>query len=563
MASVDGSKSVQVSSDDGSQFDCSPCDYEGVKRKAKYYCPQCHDYLCDSCKSVHQKISATRKHLVVFGSLMPTKREDKSNEDIKSRFQCSCNRKDVTVYCKDDNEVMCVDCKTLKHRNCRSSKIEEACAGLDTADTNSTKERMKAVKTKLEILQQKRTEDTENLTANIAECRDIVINYKKELMKKIEELTDNALDDLAKCDSKQRLIIEQHINTCSTALHTMELDYEPFEEATISGMKPLMFVRNLQLKKTIDHVDHILQEIEKEVKKPGVSFSYDETLRMTKIKSLGIVKSTAVKDARPVVADMGIQSITQVDVKSQSDQREPWISGSLFMPNGELILCDRINVSVKVLNTDFTQKEQIKMSSRPWDFCLMETDEIVVTQPDAKSLLFMKVVPKLQTGSSLTVDQNCRGVAVKDGFIYVSFDNGEVRLIDRAGQQQRNIYSGFRFKTPYYISVTQTGLLYVSEHDGHNIRVLKDGKEISNYSNAGLREPLGMYIDGAENILVCEFSSNNLRIIGINEQVSKVLLSGSDGLNQPYTISFRASDRTLMIGGWAQHKLIVCKMASA
>ena len=562
MASLDGSKSVQESSDEGSQFECSPCDYEGVKKEAKYYCPQCKDYLCDSCKLAHQKISATRKHQVVSGSLMPTKREDKSNEDIKCRVQCSCNVKDVTVYCKDDNEVMCVDCKTLKHRNCRSSKIEEACAGLDTANTKSTKERMKTLKTKLEMLQQKRTEDMENLTANTAKCRDTVINYKKQLMKKIEELTDNALDDLVKCDSEQRLTIEQHINTCSTALNRMELDYEPFEEATISGMKPLMFVRNLQLKKTTDHVDRILQEIEKEVKKPGVSFSCDETLRMTDIKSLGIVKSTAVKEARPVVADMEIQSITLVDVKFPSDQSEPWISGSLFMPNGELILCDRSSVSVKVFNADFTQKEQIKISSRPWDLGLMPNEEIVVTQPDAISLLFMKVVPKLQTGSSITLDQVCRGVAVKDGFIYVSFDNGEIRVIDRAGQQQINVYSGFRFQYPFYISVTQTGLLYVSEFHGHNIRVLKDGKEISNYSNVGLKYPLGMYIDGGENILVCEHNLSNVRIVDTKGHVSKVLLSGSDGLKQPYTVSFRPSDKTLIVGG-AQSKLIICKMGSA
>ena len=135
-------------------------DYEGVKKEAKYYCPQFQDYLIyDSCKSVHQKISATRKHQVVSGSLMPTKLEDKSNEDMKSRVQCG---KDITVYCKDDNEAICSDCKTLKHRNCSSSTIEEAFVSLDTADRNSTKERMKALKAKLEMLQMKRKEDTEN-----------------------------------------------------------------------------------------------------------------------------------------------------------------------------------------------------------------------------------------------------------------------------------------------------------------------------------------------------------------------------------------------------------------
>ena len=83
MASVDGSKSIQESSDDGSRFECSPCDYEGVKKEARHYCPQCKEYLCDGCKSVHQKIAATRSHKTVSGSLMPTNQENKTNEGIK------------------------------------------------------------------------------------------------------------------------------------------------------------------------------------------------------------------------------------------------------------------------------------------------------------------------------------------------------------------------------------------------------------------------------------------------------------------------------------------------
>ena len=217
MASVDGSKSVQESSDDGFQFECSPCDYEGVSQVAKFYCPQCQDYLCDSCKSVHQKISATRSHKIISGSLMPKKPENKTNEGIKRAVQCPCNGNDVTLYCKDHNEAMCIDCKTLNHRNCISSTIDEAYADSDTTATNATKERMKTLKAKVENLQQRRSRDTDNLTVKSAECRHIVEGLKRELIKKIEELADTALNDIAKCVRKQRMTIEQHLHTCSTA----------------------------------------------------------------------------------------------------------------------------------------------------------------------------------------------------------------------------------------------------------------------------------------------------------------------------------------------------------
>ena len=565
MASVDGSKSVYASSDDGSTFDCSPCNYEGVKKEAKFYCPQCQDYLCDSCKSVHQNISATRSHKVVSGTLMPKKPESKTTESTKRYIKCQCNEKDMTIYCHDHYEAICVDCKTLKHRNCNTVTIEEASADLDKTDTDATEERMKTLKDKLEKAQQKENEDAEMLTVQAAKCRDNVEEFKRELIQKIEELTKTALDDIEKCDREQRVIIDQHLNTCSTALNRMEIDYKTFEEAVTAGMNSLIFIHNLKLKKTLEQIDNILQDIDKEVKAPGISFEFDETLNMTNVQSLGVVRSTSTiipKESRPVIANMKIKSIEKVDVKFPADQTTPYITGSLFLPNGELILCDCNNSSVKVLNADFTQKEQLKLSSKPWDLCLMETDEIVITQPGAKQLLFMKIVPKLQIGSSNSLDQSCHGVAVHNGLIYVSFSNGEIRILDITGQQQRNVYSGFSFKHPRYISVMPTGMMYVSEYGGNNIRVLKDGKEISNYSYAavGISKPTGMYVDGAENIIVCEYYPHNLRLIEVKANTSKVILSGSDGLCNPYTVSVRPNDNTIIVGGLTQ-TLVVCKMA--
>ena len=566
MASVDGSKSVFASSDDGSTFYCTACDYGGVKKEAKFYCPQCQDYLCDSCKSVHQNISATRSHKVVSGSIMPKKPERKTTESTKRYIKCPCSEKDITIYCHDHYEVMCVDCRTFKHRNCNTVTIEEASADLDKTDTDASKERMKTLKDKLEKVQQKENEDAEMLTVQAAKCRVNVEEFKRELIQKIEELTKTALDDIEKSDGKQRVNIDQHINTCRTALNRMEIDYNSFEEAVTEGMNSMIFIHNLKLKKTFEQIDKILQDIENDVKAPGISFEFDETLKMTNVQSLGVVRSTSTipKESRPVIADMKIESIEKVDVKFSADQYTPEITGSLFLPNGELILCDNYNRSVKVLNADFTQKEQLKLESRPCDLCLMENDEIVITQPGVKQLLFMKVVPKLQIGSSTSLDQICYGVAVHNGLVYVSFSNGEIRILDRTSQQQRNVYSGFSFKCPYYISVMPTGMMYVSESDGNNIRVLKDGKEISNYSSAavGISIPMGIYIDGAENILVCEYLSDNLRLIDAKGNTSKVILSETDGLCYPRTVSVRPNDNTIIVGGITE-TLVVCKLTAS
>ena len=87
---------------------------------------------------------------------------------------------------------------------------------------------------------------------------------------------------------------------------------------------------------------------------------------------------------------------------------------------------------------------------------------------------------------------------------------------------------------------------------------------LRNYSNVhvGISSPMGVYIDGAENILMCELSSHNLRLIDTKGNTSKVLLSGTDGLCNPRTVSVRPNDKTLIVGVVAQ-TLIVCKLAAS
>ena len=128
MASVDGAKSLQVSSDESFEFECGPCIYECVKKESVIFCYQCDDYLCASCRSTHQKLPVTRNHQVVSGSSMARKKASKwetlsQNVGVK----CSCIGKDITMYCKEHNDVMCVDCQRLKHRTCPRISIDDAC----------------------------------------------------------------------------------------------------------------------------------------------------------------------------------------------------------------------------------------------------------------------------------------------------------------------------------------------------------------------------------------------------------------------------------------------------
>ena len=568
MASVDSFKSVQASSDETHGFECDPCRYDDDRKEAVSFCIECDEYLCSTCSSTHKKLSVSRNHQVVTGSAMPRRGSVKAyaamEADSSQRVavKCSCNCKNVTIYCKEHNEIICDDCQRLKHRACETMSIDQASKQVTLPSKENTLNKVNKLKESVESLKTNRHTDNETLEIQSSECRRKIKDFSQKLREKIETLEKATLDEVVDYEIKHRTKIEQHIDTCTTAITKLEIDYQLFE-STPATQDNLLFIRNLQLMKTMDHVEQALKDMEREVTKPCIDFEGDTSI-LSDAKSLGNVNTTTMSTSRPVIADMTVKSTRKVDVKDPSDRYmyEPTISGSVFMPNGELMLCDFSgNASVKQFSIDFAFKEQIKLASQPWDIDIVADDEVVISLPVNMSLIFLKVFPKLQQGSSIQLDQVCRGVVVDGGAIFVSFDNGEVRVLDRDGNQLKNLYSLQKFNFPYYISVPKAGMLCVSEHVAHTIRMLNNGKEVYTYKHSGLQYPLGMYIDGGNNVLVCSIVSNDIHVIDSNGNHKKVLLTKNDGLNSPYTISFRPSDNTLVVGGMMGSNIIVCKLS--
>ena len=551
MDSVDGGIASQLSSDEILELECDPCMYEGVKKDAVIYCYQCQDYLCSSCKSTHQKLSVTRKHQVVPCDSMPRKGNSKTeslNQNIA--VKCSCNNKVVKVYCEGHTVVICTDCQKLKHRNCKTSTFDEALAETKQTNKEQTSRHVQELRENVETMREKRSNDLDNLESQTTMCRSNVKEFRQKLNILLDKLEEKALSDIETEKTEQRKHIEQDIDTCRVALSKLNAVFQMFESTPIAE-KWLIFIHNMQLAETMEHVQGALKDINDEDTEPKIFFDGDSTVMRADAKSLGTVTTTRLKESRPIIADMAVKSSTKVDLKDSTNRIDPWISGSVFMPSGELVLCFGYedDNGVKVLNTDFTLKEQIRLPAVPWDIDIMSPVEVVISSPGRKSLTLVKIYPKLQIGSSIRLDQTCRGVVVYNASIYVSFDNGEVRILDRAGKQMKNIYSPLKFNVPYHISVPKPGRLYVSEHYTNTMRLLNNGKEVYSYKHSELHRPLGMYIDGGENVFVCGCHSDNVHIIDKNGKHKTVLLTASDGLSNPYTISFRPSDNSLVVGG--------------
>lgn len=199
----------------------------------------------------------------------------------------------------------------------------------------------------------------------------------------------------------------------------------------------------------------------------------------------------------------------------------------------------------------------MSLSERPWGVTVVSDNMVIVSSHIKKSLLFVKVYPTLKAGSSIQLEYPCYGVAVADGLIYTCLSNGEMRVFDQTNKQIKTVH---KVDACSNVAVGPTGVVYVSEHNNDRVRAFNHGTEIFKYTDNKLKHPLGMYVDSDDNVLVCGSNSHNVQVIDKNGKLVKILLSQTDGLYSPYTISFRQSDKKLFVGGSTRQTMLVFTM---
>ena len=245
------------------------------------------------------------------------------------------------------------------------------------------------------------------------------------------------------------------------------------------------------------------------------------------------------------------------------------ISGCTFMPNGDVVLCDRYNNNIKLLSNTFTIKDSLHLDSLPWDVSPVNSTIVMVTLPDKNQLQLIQVMPSLKIDRSINVDRECWGVQVVDDLIYVTCHNnpgmGEVLILDMNGTVTRRLGQLDKkpslFCKPNYITVCpSTRKLFITDEDTATVScLLSDGTVVYQYKDQQLKWPRGVCVDGGGNAIVCGYLSDNVQVIRADGTKCCTLLTSQDSVSRPYTVAYRESDKTLILGCNNNH-LLVYKM---
>ena len=578
MANFDGSSSLDMTSDHFREHECGPCSQRGRTREATHYCIDCPDYLCDDCKDYHCTLAVTRNHTIMSGSTILVSARGKPSLGII----CGCNKgQPVAFYCDDHQEIICGACKTFSHHKCTTFTIQEKCSDYRSSQLDSILAEIKSLEVKYKRLKQDSTGSKKEVNKLKEDCQKEIKRYRKELDTIFDNLESNILTELDKWKQDRHCHVDQNVSTIDAALNVLRVDCKRLEDAKRDGKKEVMFIADTQVSKSIHGYARKLGELEKAFEKPALSFEGNDLLAdlVAGINSLGSLKYQRISDkhdnklpgksystgSTKMMKDRKIKSRSEVNVRTGGDAEDPWITGCTVMPNGHVVLCDRKNNQIKVLDGSWTITGRLELPS-PWDASVIDSSNVLVSSPGTQQLQKVQVFPKMKTGRTIKLDKKCRGVAVSGQEIYTTC-RSEVMVLDMQGNIKRRLGTNQDgsnlFTNPNYITVSASGeKIFVSDSGTHSVACLTpSGTVIYTYKDGDISWPRGLICDSGDNVLVCGWGSHNVHTISPDGNKYCTLLKSKDGLNNPYSIAYKGSEDTLIVGCLSSNKLLLFKLA--
>ena len=470
---------------------------------------------------------------------------------------------EVSIYCKEHCSLVCVNCRTLHHRRCKTSDIDEEILSFDVDNTKTTINNFNALNKNISTLQESRENDLSTLSLGAENCRDRVKQFREELFAKLDSMEVKSLSDISILETQEQETIVQQVNICKSAMNRLDDDNRNLQLEIEQADTRSIFMCNIQVSQAVTSLTTITEEITTEVYQPHISFKCNPAISFAGNQDLGTVKChTSRIPQQKGFDEMSVTAGNKINIKVQSDAGVPWISGSTFLSSGELILCDWNNYKLKLLDKSLQMKESIDVSGGPWDVAPVNQHQVIVTFPLKKYLQFIQVTPSIALGHKVDLGMKCWGVAVSRESIYILCDDSgecKIGIYDLTGKQKLMIgpYSyndgKLMFKKPYRIDVSNDEKIVVSDGDEKLSKITvhcleNNGNVLYTVSNPLFKNCLGIRVDENENLLVCDGESHIVFLITKDGKKVREFLTEKDGIYKPYTTSFRRSDGTLVVG---------------
>lgn len=238
--------------------DCSPCQFGGISKEASYFCTDCTENLCDTCKICHSRMKVTRSHTIIECPPESSNDISPSMSKIPGKLECPCGLWLGELYCKTHDGIFCFVCSEQKHGGCDKCFV---CELTGTYLANKMEDVIKDTEetiSNLETILGEKDHALDQLSKHVRICKASISNAEDKIHALISLKTAKIITQLNEIGDRQKETLENQMQACRMSLEKMSEKYD-YARKNLEGRETsevlhalLQLVTTLKDVKTVD-----------------------------------------------------------------------------------------------------------------------------------------------------------------------------------------------------------------------------------------------------------------------------------------------------------------------
>ncbi|XP_052806029.1 uncharacterized protein LOC128235267 [Mya arenaria] len=381
-----------------------------------------------------------------------------------------------------------------------------------------------------------------NIMAEIKALRKEINNILDQLEKKTVELLNSMIMDL---DASVKVDMEE----CADMHDQLKTMIEKVQQMTGKHKETSSYIGYIRLQNKLSKAKDQMKKLQN---KPENIIRFKPDISLQKILRGLQVLGTIQWSEKAHIYNYLCSNAFKVGM--ETDEESYAIVGLWELPSGDLVIADKTNNRVKLLNRKYVVTSSCDMPASPKDLCHTSGNEVAIAfnDSDRHGVQFINVTRgKLQKVRMFTTDHLCTCIAYHKGQLYTSSGNTLYQYnID--GKVIKKIYEDKSCAlTVRKCVVSPDGeRFYVTNYWKNKLTILdKSGKVLSLLEDSELKYPSGLCVIPNGNVFVCGVGSDNVLQVDMEGPKKLVTVAGNvEWVSKPLSLCYSERTSSLLVG---------------
>ncbi|XP_052259099.1 uncharacterized protein LOC127863578 isoform X3 [Dreissena polymorpha] len=552
---ADISMSLAIGSDEIKDFICLSCKEQA---NADFYCKTCLKLYCGKCIQLHDKWF--KKHSAYGRNDMKEWPVSKQVEEFL--LKCEAHKDEqIEMLCDDHSQLCCTKCAFLNHSQCSKVTLISEMINTQPTDILGLLVELETFLGEIKSLQISQELSVQSLQGAYKEHKAFV---KKQMLVDINTTIDECGNSFVSTSGKNEPYLKEEM--CWSVLSILN-EFDNITVKVLNEMKDEVISIKGSIKSSIDKCTGLHNDL---------SLFHEFVQKIRDNKELCLIASIKCKhiiqQASALLGKSGkvfyVQGHYEHNVRIASDSDSCVNTGICVLPDGQVLVADWSNKTVKLLNQQYQVVSHCSVTAEPREMCQITPSEVAVAVDkwgNTHEAQFITVAQsQLVLGRKLQLQHRCKGIAHHHGDLFICSDTALYKY-SLSGKLVCRLYEDVSgADTVWKCAVSPTGdKLYISSPFHHKLLTLaRDGTVLATFTDPALERPYGLHVTPAGHVLVCGWRSHTIVQVDYEGRRKLATLSTRerDGVWYPESVCYSSTTSTIIVGQWGGNNILVFRV---